>query len=131
MKCRAEHAEVTGDRQKMKEVILNLISNALKHTESRGVITLESREQGMAAEIVVRDTGEGISPENLVHIFERFYRIPGTGIHGTGLGLNICREIIELHGGTISVESTVGTGSIFTIRLPIAPKLDAVTSGIL
>jgi signal transduction histidine kinase len=129
--CSAESAVVAGDRRKIKEVLLNLLSNALKHTEAHGTIALEGVVRGDFFEIAVRDTGTGIPSENLPHIFERFYRIPGTSTHGTGLGLNICREIIELHGGTIYATSVVGEGSVFTVCLPLAPHLDPGASGIL
>ncbi|HVM76604.1 MAG TPA: ATP-binding protein [Candidatus Paceibacterota bacterium] len=131
MSCLAESVLVTGDRRKLKEVILNLISNALKHTESKGKIFLTAAKFGSIAVIKVRDTGSGISPENIAHIFERFYRIPGDRASGTGLGLNICREIVERHGGTIAAQSALGEGSTFTIVLPLVHEPDDVASGIL
>jgi len=131
MHCAVERAVIVGDRRKIKEVLLNLVSNALKHTGASGMIELGARPRGAFAEITVRDTGTGIPLENLPHIFERFYRIPEAGVHGTGLGLNICREIIELHGGTISVASMVGEGSTFTVRLPLASESNAAASAIL
>ena len=74
--------------------------------------------------MTVADTGEGIAPEHLPHLFERFYRVESSrsrGKGGTGLGLAICREIVRAHGGSITVESAVGQGAAVTLRLPLAP----------
>ena len=131
MTCQINKATVDADKRKIKEVILNLISNALKHTDANGTIELSVNVVGDFAELVVRDTGAGIPAENVPHLFERFYRIPGSGASGNGLGLNICREIIEMHGGTIGVESRVGKGSAFTVRLPLAVQNEPIASAIL
>jgi signal transduction histidine kinase len=114
---------VRGDRDKLKEVLLNLISNAFKHTPRGGIVTLRAERSCAAALIIVEDSGRGISAEALPRIFERFYRIPGgeSVTPGNGIGLNICKEIVEAHGGTISVESEVGKGTWFIISLPLAP----------
>jgi two-component system sensor histidine kinase BaeS len=114
---------IRGDQGKIKEVLLNLISNALKHTPPGGEIALQSRRAGSVVQIIVEDTGSGISPEVLPHIFERFYKIPddADAIPGNGIGLSICREIVEAHGGKISVESEPGKGSRFIISLPLSP----------
>lgn len=113
---------VRGDRGKLKEVLLNLVSNALKHTPRGGAVVLRAENAGAAARIAVEDTGCGIAPEDLPHIFERFYRIrqPADAVPGTGLGLNICREIVEAHGGRIYAESEVGKGSRFVIYIPLS-----------
>jgi signal transduction histidine kinase len=113
---------VLGERDRLKEVFLNLLSNAMQHTPVGGSISLMAHETDNEAEIMVRDTGFGISQENLPHIFERFYRIGGDGFEGTGIGLYLCRQIIEEHGGTITAESQKGKGSCFVIRLPILPR---------
>jgi signal transduction histidine kinase len=110
---------VFGEWDKLKEVMLNLLSNALQHTLAGGSIFLTAHESDGEAEIVVRDTGSGISRENLPHIFERFYRIGEGGFAGTGIGLYLCRQIIEGHKGTITAESQEGKGSCFVIRLPL------------
>ncbi len=123
------------DRDALKEVILNLISNALKHTPPGGSIVLMAEQIGSAARIVVADSGCGIAPEVLPHIFERFYRIrngavvfrengtpPPFKVPSTGIGLNICRQIIEAHDGKILAESERGKGSRFIIELPLAPS---------
>ncbi|HUC31559.1 MAG TPA: HAMP domain-containing sensor histidine kinase [Candidatus Paceibacterota bacterium] len=118
-----EDLSLRGNRDRLKEVLLNLISNALKHTARGGKVVLRAERAGTAARISVEDSGSGIAPEELPHIFERFYRIEnGTAATpGTGLGLNICREIIEAHGGKITVESEWGKGSRFIICLPLSP----------
>jgi signal transduction histidine kinase len=114
-----EIAEVTalGDRDHLKQLVLILVENALKYTptgEVRVELTADERE----ARLVVSDTGLGISPADLPHIFERFYRADrARGSSGTGLGLAIARWIVEEHQGTIAVASEVGRGSIFTIGL--------------
>jgi signal transduction histidine kinase len=115
----SEKMSVLGEWDKLKEVLLNLLSNALQHTFAGGSIFLTAREADGEVEIVVKDTGSGISRENLPHIFERFYRIGESGFAGTGIGLYLCRQIVERHGGTIMAESQKGKGSCFVIRLPI------------
>ncbi len=109
---------IVGDKDKLKEVLFNLISNALKHTDPGGMVSLAGREDGAAAEIAVTDTGCGIPEDRLQDIFERFYRIDGAGVAGTGIGLHICRQIVEAHGGAITAESEVGKGSCFAVRIP-------------
>ena len=116
----SENILVFGDKEKLKEVLLNLVSNALKHTPAGGSISLAAKKSGEDAEISVSDTGRGISPENLSLVFERFYQIGGErNRRGTGLGLHICRQIVEAHHGTITAESDVGKGSRFVVRIPL------------
>jgi two-component system sensor histidine kinase ResE len=114
---------VRGNRDRLKEVLFNLISNALKYTPRGGRIMLCAERIGTTARITVEDTGSGIAPEDMPHIFERFYRITSGGtpaVPGNGIGLNICREIITVHGGTIAVEGELGKGSRFIISLPLS-----------
>lgn len=117
----SETVFVDGDRDKLKEVLLNLISNALTHTPRGGRISLMAHKKAAIVEIAVEDTGVGIAPENLLRIFERFYRIKHAdgkdSAAGTGLGLHICKQIVEAHQGTISVASAPGKGSRFAIAL--------------
>jgi two-component system phosphate regulon sensor histidine kinase PhoR len=115
----SEKCFLFGNIDKLKEVLLNLISNALKHTLPGGAISLSARVIDDEVEIAVADTGSGISRKNLPHVFERLYKIDDNGLGGTGLGLHICRQIIEAHGGTITAESTVGKGSRFIVHLPL------------
>ena len=112
---------VRGDERKVKQVLLNLLSNALKFTPEGGRIDVSAHLQEGAAEIAVADTGVGIAPEDQEAIFEEFRQV-GTAdkkVEGTGLGLALSRKFIELHGGRIWVESAMGKGSTFTFRLPV------------
>jgi len=114
---------VWGDAARLQQVVLNLLSNANKFTPEGGGIELELRRDGATAEILVRDTGEGIDPELLPFVFDRFTQEESslTRSHGgLGLGLTIAKHLVEMHGGTISAASAgKGRGSCFTIRLPV------------
>jgi signal transduction histidine kinase len=110
------------DQHRVGQVLRNLINNAVAHTPRGGSVTLSAKQSGDWVEVSVSDTGEGIPPEDIELIFERFYRVDksrarSTG--GTGLGLTIARRLVELHGGKIGVESNVGRGSRFYFTLPI------------
>jgi two-component system, NtrC family, sensor kinase len=110
-----------GDERKVKQVLLNLLSNALKFTPEGGRIDVSARLQDGAAEIAVADTGVGIAPEDQEAVFQEFRQV-GTAdkkVEGTGLGLALSRKFIELHGGRIRVQSQVGHGSTFTFTLPV------------
>ncbi len=109
---------ILADRTKLKEVIFNLISNALKHTDAGGAITLSGKMIAPGCEIIVRDTGSGIPAADLPYIFDRYYRIKNDSSAGTGLGLHITSKIIHAHGGTIDVQSEVGEGARFVIFIP-------------
>ena len=109
---------VLGDPDRLKQLLLNLIDNALQHTGSSGRVTLSLACQENLAHLTVADTGCGISAADLPHIFERFYR-GHNGKRSTGLGLSIVKWIVEEHHGDITVESEPGQGTIFIIRLPI------------
>lgn len=113
-------ATVTGDRDRLIQVLLNLVSNAIKFTE-RGVITIKVTRSRHGKKISVIDTGIGIAPENHASVFEKFHQIGDTLTDkpkGTGLGLPICKEIVEKHGGRIWLESKMGQGSVFSFTLP-------------
>jgi len=109
---------VRGDRYKLRELILNLVDNAVKYTPVRGAIYVSLVSSDGHAVISVRDTGAGIAPEHLPRLFERFYRVDAS-IPGSGLGLAICRRIATLHGGRMEVESVFGKGSDFRLILPL------------
>jgi signal transduction histidine kinase len=126
-----EPVEIDGDQDRLKQLLLNLVDNALRHTPDGGTVTLDLTRTDREAIIRVRDTGAGIAPEHLPHIFERFYRIDSARSReagGTGLGLAISQEIAEAHGGRIEVESTLGAGTTFRVILPAsepAPEVPA------
>ncbi|MFN0158861.1 MAG: sensor histidine kinase [Bacteroidota bacterium] len=112
--------EVYGDKERLKQVMINLIDNAIKYTEPGGTITLQVRPARGKCEITVEDTGSGIPAEHIPRIFERFYRVDrdrSREVGGTGLGLAIVKHIVEAHEGTIQAESVVGKGSRFTFSL--------------
>jgi signal transduction histidine kinase len=114
-------ATVPADRNRLKQIFLNLLTNAIKYNKPGGLVHVSlTRSEEEMVEAVVHDTGKGIPPASLPHIFERFYRVPDQEGHvgGTGLGLAIARRIAEAHQGTISVESEPGEGSTFTVQLP-------------
>jgi signal transduction histidine kinase len=113
--------EMTGDRDKLTQVIANLLNNAVKYSPKGGEIVVSTRVEGGTAHLVVRDHGLGIPKESLEAIFERYGRVESRAtrhIQGTGLGLPIVRQIVQLHGGMVWAESTIGEGSIFHVTLP-------------
>ena len=111
---------VMADRDRMEQVITNLLSNALKYTNPGTDVTVQTRANGGSIRLSVIDRGPGIAKENLERVFDRFCQLAGAK-KGTGLGLTICRALIEQHGGRIWVESELGHGSQFHIELPVAP----------
>jgi signal transduction histidine kinase len=114
--------QLMGDADRLKQVLLNLVSNAIKYNVENGRITLAAYIQDQALSLSVSDTGPGISDEDMSHLFERFYRIPGSeGADGSGLGLSIANKIVEEHNGRIEVSSTIGKGTTFTVILPVTP----------
>ena len=113
--------EVLWDRDRMSEVLGNLLSNAFKFTEQGGLVELVTEAADDGLRLTIHDTGAGIPPQQLAHIFEKFYQADNqeSAAHGgTGLGLAIAKQIVTAHGGDISVESTVGVGTTFRIFLP-------------
>ncbi|MBV9229254.1 MAG: hybrid sensor histidine kinase/response regulator [Chloroflexi bacterium] len=119
--------EVEVDVDRISQVILNLLSNAQKYSPKGSPITLKVELIGNEGIVSVRDRGVGIPDEMLPHLFERFFRVPGVEVQtgssvGLGLGLYIARKIVERHGGRITVQSTPGSGSTFSIALPLAPE---------
>lgn len=114
---------VVGDPTRLGQVIENLLTNALKYSDEEHAVELSLTVEHGQAHVRVRDFGVGIPPESIEHLFERFYRVPGTQVQtgsGVGLGLYISRQIVEQHGGEISVESRLGEGATFHVVLPLA-----------
>ena len=112
---------VAGDEEKVRQVLGNLLDNAIKFTPQHGEVTVSAKEGETAVEVSVSDTGIGIPKEHLPHIFERFYKVDRSRRDGgTGLGLAIVKHIVQAHGGEVRVESQEGTGSTFTFTVPRA-----------
>ena len=116
---------VLADRQRLSQVLANLVRNALRYTPEGGLISLASQQRNGVVEVAVADTGLGIPPDDLPHVFERFYRADPSRDRaggGAGLGLAIVRELVEMMGGQVAAESTPGEGSRFSFTLPVAPS---------
>ncbi len=113
---------VNGDRGKIKQVLLNLLTNAIKYNREGGDVYITGDVQGGRAKMGVTDTGRGIPPDSLPRMFEKFYRVPDAEgmTQGTGLGLAITKRIVEAHGGEMAVESTVNVGTTFSFTLSLA-----------
>lgn len=116
---------LNADEELIKRMILNLLDNAVKYTPAGGEISLALEKHNGSAEIVVRDTGIGLSQTDQQRVFDRFYRVDkarSRALGGAGLGLSIVRSIVEAHGGSITIDSTPRHGSTFTVSLPLATK---------
>jgi len=116
-------ATVLGDELRLRELLLNLVDNAIKYSRPGGKVEISLVSEGNTARLSVQDHGIGIPPEVQARIFDRFYRADDARVHakkGTGLGLSICKWIAEAHHGRIEVQSAVGEGSQFTVSLPLA-----------
>ena len=115
------HAESIGDADRLSQVVTNLLANAVAYSNERGEIDVSLRSEDGSVFVEISDNGIGMAEEDVPHIFERFYRADksrsGEGDH-SGLGLPICKEIVEANRGDIAVESTLGEGAKFTVRLP-------------
>ena len=115
----AAHGEIGSisvDPVRITEVLTNLVTNAIRHTPRGGRVSMSAAARPAAIELRVTDTGTGIAPDALPHIFDRFYK--GSGSAGSGLGLTIARNLVEAHGGTLRAESRVGTGTTMIVTLP-------------
>ena len=122
----ASAGDVLADAGKLKQMLLNLASNAIKFTPDEGEVTITASRGDSAVEISVADTGIGISQADQARVFEEFHQIdpgPGRRQQGTGLGLALTRRFAVLHGGEVTVQSEPGRGSVFTLRLPVRPLI--------
>jgi heavy metal sensor kinase len=121
-----EAITMLGDEARLIQAVMNLLDNAILYTNAGGQVILSVKRKGNQAFLTIRDTGIGIAPEHLSHIFERFYRVDPVRVrtegNSSGLGLSIVEWVVQAHGGSIVVESQVGQGSTFTVTLPIAPS---------
>jgi signal transduction histidine kinase len=117
----AEPLILSGDRDRIKQVILNLLNNAIKYNRLGGKVVISAQRTPTDFSIAISDDGQGISEEYLPRLFTRFFRAPNQENQtiGTGLGLTICKQIVEAHHGKLDVTSTVDKGSTFTVRLPV------------
>ena len=114
-------ADCLGDSERIAQVVTNLLSNAIHYNRENGLVRVRTNREGSFATVTVTDDGPGIAPEHKAHIFDRFYRVDAartTAQGRTGLGLAICKSIVEAHGGTIEVSSQPGQETTFTVRLP-------------
>lgn len=117
---------VALDVEKIERVFFNLLSNAFKYTPDNGSITVSYESDGDNLTFRVADTGEGISARDLGNIFDRFYQVDRINPKGSGIGLSLAKAFVELHGGSISVESTLNVGTEFTVKLPVRHVSEAV-----
>ncbi len=126
-----EEVIINGDEEKLGQTFEGLISNAIKFTDPGGRITISAQSLYKEFEIIISDTGAGIPEKDISNIFQKFYRVsrPGTEIPGTGLGLVLVKQIVDLHKGLITVDSEVNMGTSFLIKLPKGIKLQKTNKG--
>ena len=116
-----ESVTVEADMRLLERILFNLLGNSIKHTDQGGVITVSVGQEGQEAVLKVEDDGEGIPEDKLPYIFERFYQASGN-TSGTGIGLALVKAVAELHSGSVAVSSTLGKGTLFTVRIPLTQK---------
>jgi signal transduction histidine kinase len=116
---------MVADERKLKQVVVNLLTNAVKFTPDGGTVSLRAAREDGEVRLSVHDTGIGIAPEDQERIFEEFQQATHRGDQsreGTGLGLTLSKRMVELHGGTLTVDSAPGKGSTFTVALPLVKE---------
>jgi signal transduction histidine kinase len=118
----AAESAVLADPERAQVVLTNLVANALRHTPPSGAVELRAVPAPTEVRFEVRDTGSGIPRQYVSRLFERFFRVPGTSEPGVGLGLHVCKLLVEAHGGEIGVQTEVGRGSLFWFTLPNVPR---------
>jgi signal transduction histidine kinase len=114
-----EPAMLDGDPVRLRQLVTILVDNAIRHSPRGGTVGVRVRVEGALAAIEVADEGPGLRPEDMSHVFDRFYRAPGAPSGGTGLGLAIARWIVERHGGRIGVRNGEAGGAVFRAELPV------------
>jgi signal transduction histidine kinase len=122
LECAHELPQVWADRYRLLQILENLVSNALKFTPPGGTVRIGAARSSAEVLFSVADTGSGISPENLRHIFDRFWRLRKSDRTGLGLGLPIVKGLVEAHGGHVWAESAVDQGTTFFFTMPLAPR---------
>lgn len=119
-----EHISLLCDHDWMIEAVENIVKNAFDHTEKGNLVWIEWKKSASVVQIIIKDNGSGIQPEDLHHIFKSFYRSRfSKDKQGIGLGLPLAKMIVESHNGTIEVDSTLGAGTTFTLSFLIPTKL--------
>ena len=121
IRCDLGPAETFGDADRFSQLITNLLTNAIHYNKPNGEILVSTHSENGGAVLTVTDSGQGIAAEDIRHVFERFYRADKSRSRSegrSGLGLAICKAIVDSHGGTIDVSSELGAGTTFTVRLP-------------
>jgi len=116
---------VYADKRSLRSLMVNILGNAIRYTPGGGTISVGLRREEQLAVVTIRDTGIGIPPEDLPHIFKRFYRVDkarSRNVGGSGLGLSICKQIIDIHKGKIEVESSMKKGSTFYVKIPVTMR---------
>jgi two-component system OmpR family sensor kinase len=119
--CELAPLEITGDPGRLAQVVTNLLTNAIQYNQPGGEVRVALEQEAGLAVLTIADTGQGMAPEDLPRVFGRFFRADAsrTGAGNAGLGLAICKAIVEAHGGTIEVASEENVGTTFTVRLPV------------
>jgi signal transduction histidine kinase len=117
-----EPAPLDGDPARLRQLVTIIVDNAIRHSPQGGEVRVGVRTFGDEAALTVADQGDGIRPEDLGHVFDRFWRAAGAPAGGTGLGLAIAKWIVERHGGSITAANGDAGGAVFTVRLPTRPR---------
>jgi two-component system phosphate regulon sensor histidine kinase PhoR len=121
-------AAISGDRLRIEQVAINLLTNAIRYTKPGGSVTLRTGRSGNSAFLEVEDNGIGIPADKVARVFDRFFRVDDSrnaGTGGTGLGLAICKAVVEAHDGMLTVESQLDHGSKFRLEIPLDPEAES------